>query len=1042
MPTVVRLRVHLAHQHILLMVLKRVLWAAAAWCNQPLFEVHTRVPTWWNQPLFEIPLEQLLHGFAPPMIPAAVTTITTAARGAWWLKGAPGVQSALAAAVTHLSRTLLRNRASTAAAHVLANQLPHAAPMPWRVAWFVLTSVLTLIGPPAVKALQKIHTSRQTDASATGTLLGGLPAPPLTRQAECSVDGLMSVAWQLDAVQACLPSMLPCLLTLILGYVIGRARGWMKAPPVVSPQQDGFWDTEVKAPPDTDENSVELSSVLIESPATKKAARTRSVEPLDSPRWLGFQAALEDMFDTDSESSEPPVALSLSLASPMRRRFLSWREAAHTTKTQRALHRIACSWLCAVGVRSLSVRRAMNRWLCVAKGVAKVHGLLVPVVRRFINIGLARGWLAWLEMIRARRERVRLLTWSMRFILQRQLALGFATWQGAWHHLEATRAVETRSQETMVRVLSILANQDQARGFKTWKGVVDDVKANHQRVYDACQAWMGNQCRRAWHNWRELVLERELMRRVAHAFRTPLLCHALATWADSSRAGARVNAQLAGAVRSFETVKFRQAYTQWSAVATQLVLQTKVLRSMLAVAFRSEQLWGLRTWHAHAALVRKWRERIKETARRAIKSMSLQSLRAAMNSWVAMSEARQRTQQKLLSAASAFRGDGILKAWNGWLSLLHDRQVMASAVYCWTHRLQRAGFASWVFAKCGTLKKKQLRAYISTLSPAKRSMRKAINSWNEYGYTMWALYRAAAAMRLREERVAFSTWHEHGCSDGERDAAMRGAVASMILSSFRASLNTWMSYAEEHAEASRMLSGALSSLKPEGRAMRSALNTWVGVMVQRRLMVVAVASLTNSEQLWGLRTWHAHAALVRKWRERIKETARRAIKSMSLQSLRAAMNSWVAMSEARQRNQQKLLFAASAFRGDGMRKAINTWSENVETFRSHVIAGRCALLCFLRRGMATWVSFWRSEVRSARELRRKVLGHVPPAALKAIQAQLVGGLRRKILGHMPPATLKAALKAVQTEEQIIPVSSDEDNVLPTGSRLPSPPPSP
>ena len=286
-----------------------------------------------------------------------------------------------------------------------------------------------------------------------------------------------------------------------------------------------------------------------------------------------------------------------------------------------------------------------------------------------------------------------------------------------------------------------------------------------------------------------------------------------------------------------------------------------------------------------------------------------------MNSWVAMSEARQRNQQKLLSAASAFRGDSMRKAWNGWLSLLHDRQVMASAVYCLTHRLQRAGFASWVFAMHGTLKKKQLRAYMSTLSPAKRSMRKAINSWSEYGHTMWALYRAAAAMRLREERVAFSTWHEHACSDGEREAAMRRAVASMILSSLRVSLNTWMSYAEEHAEASRVLAGALSSLKPEGRAMRLALNTWAGVMMQRRSMVVAVASLTNSEQLWGLRVWSAHAALVRRQRERVEETARRAIKSMSLQSLRAAMNAWVvkwiSISEAlqldRQRYQQALL---------------------------------------------------------------------------------------------------------------------------------------
>jgi hypothetical protein len=39
-----------------------------------------------------------------------------------------------------------------------------------------------------------------------------------------------------------------------------------------------------------------------------------------------------------------------------------------------------------------------------------------------------------------------------------------------------------------------------------------------------------------------------------------------------------------------------------------------------------------------------------------------------------------------------------------------------------------------------------------------------------------------------------------------------------------------------------VLAGALSSLQPEGRAMRSALNTWAGVMMQRRSMVVVADS--------------------------------------------------------------------------------------------------------------------------------------------------------------------------------------------------------
>ena len=87
----------------------RVFWTVAA--------------TWWNQPLFDIPRRQLLNQFAPPGTPAAITTITKAAHGAWWLKGA---LLPVGAAVRQLARNLLRDPA--AAAHVIASHLPQAAP--------------------------------------------------------------------------------------------------------------------------------------------------------------------------------------------------------------------------------------------------------------------------------------------------------------------------------------------------------------------------------------------------------------------------------------------------------------------------------------------------------------------------------------------------------------------------------------------------------------------------------------------------------------------------------------------------------------------------------------------------------------------------------------------------------------------------------------------------------------------------------------------------------------------------------------------------
>ena len=282
----------------------------------------TVAATWWHQPLFEFPRRQLLHELAPPVIPAAVTTIMTAAHGAWWLL-LKGPLLPVGAAVTQLTRNLLRNRASAAAAHVLVNQVPHAAPMPWRIAWFFITTVLTLIGPPAAKALQKIHASgqkRQTNAN-PGEIPTLLEAPPLTPLEGSSMD-----AWQ-DALRALLPSMIPCLLALVLGYAIGRARGWTKARPDVQGSPDA------KVPPytpETDETRMELdaeaardlalrlrftatppATAVVESPATDEAPRTRSIAPvttpMDSPRRLLDLEEEEDVvFDLWAPLSSSP----------------------------------------------------------------------------------------------------------------------------------------------------------------------------------------------------------------------------------------------------------------------------------------------------------------------------------------------------------------------------------------------------------------------------------------------------------------------------------------------------------------------------------------------------------------------------------------------------------------------------------------------------------------------------------------------------------------------------------------------------------------
>eukprot|EP00900_Chrysochromulina_parva_P014986 jgi/Chrpa1/23489/Chrysochromulina_OHIO_Genome00027411-RA len=545
-----------------------------------------------------------------------------------------------------------------------------------------------------------------------------------------------------------------------------------------------------------------------------------------------------------------------------------------------------------------------------------------------LNSGLSRGWGAWVAMAVERAEVMRKLRKGLSRMINRQLALGMAS----------MRAFATNSALILqlARDLGHLVHCKESRAWRTWLSTMVVWAESLRKLRMGVRKMINHKLDLGFDRWYELWIvlkaERESMRKSL------------------------------GFMLNF---KLSQAWGAWAEIALDCAEVMRKLRKSLSFMINRKVALGFAGWLAAIAHVRKQRERVEETARRAIKSMWLQSLQSATNTWVAISEARQRAQQALHSAASAFRGFGMRKAWNGWLGLLHDRQMMASAFYCWTHHLQRTGFASWLSSTVVSAMKQQLRQTLSCLSPTKRSMRKAINSWSEYGYTMWALSRGAAALRLRKECVAFSTWHEHICIDGERQAAMWRAVASMIQSSLRASLNTWMSYAEEHVEASRVLADAMSSLQPEGHVVHIALNIWVGIMVQRRSMVVALAKLTKSEQMWGLHTWRAHAALVRRQRERVEETARRAIKSMLLQSLRAAMNAWVAISEARQRAQQALLSAASGFRNVGLHKAWNGWlgllhdRQMREAQRGHMMKALLHLTNHeLSRGWSAWCLTW------------------------------------------------------------------------------------
>jgi len=230
-------------------------------------------------------------------------------------------------------------------------------------------------------------------------------------------------------------------------------------------------------------------------------------------------------------------------------------------------------------------------------------------------------------------------------------------------------------------------------------------------------------------------------------------------------------------------------------------------------------------------------------------------------------------------------------------------------------------------------------------------------------------------------QAACRQWSTRASSRAEKMRILRKGIGAFKRRKLAAGSRAWIDFYTGRKHLKRLLRSAASSFRGDG--MRKAWNGWLGLLHDREVMASAVYCSTHRLQRAGFASW---------------VSATKGSVTKLLLRLRDDVSSICSLSLAKR----------------SLRKAINSWSENVEPYRMYAIAGHRLKLCLLGRGLATWVSCWRSDVRSARELRRKVLEHVPLVALKAIQ----------------------------TEDETILWPSEDDNASPTGSRFPSPSPPP
>ena len=286
----------------------------------------------------------------------------------------------------------------------------------------------------------------------------------------------------------------------------------------------------------------------------------------------------------------------------------------------------------------------------------------------------------------------------------------------------------------------------------------------------------------------------------------------------------------------------------------------------------------------------------KRVLRRAVATFVLSRQHSAFSRWC---EHAAMSRTKLFRLRAAF------------LSML--QQSTRAALNTWSRRAQAHAAG-----------RRRLRA--AFLAFCGDGLRKAYNSWAARANELRTMHDAAVALMLREERDAFTTWHENATKAATNNAVRLRAAMAMVNATMRAALNSWIEMARARGSTEAVMAAALRVLMPEGREARAAFNTWGETHSRNRLMRRAIAAIVLS----GLRSvfvaWSANALSARNEDRRVDSIAYSAIMAMLHNSVRFSFNSWFDHARAHAVSQRLIRSSVAALLMSTAKKAFNKWT--------------------------------------------------------------------------------------------------------------------
>ena len=719
------------------------------------------------------------------------------------------------------------------------------------------------------------------------------------------------------------------------------------------------------------------------------------------------------------------------------------------------------------------MRAAFNSMLEFADKAAEAKRRMRSAAGAFKGDGVRKAWLSWCELLR---ERLAMDT-ALRRLKLRTLYVGFRSWcvaanakprggeriLASWFGSgrEKRKALNSwveyaQQRKNLLRAAAAIVRRGEYLAFSTWAVAVmgrakrlaamgrtvaslrlKDVRAAlnswiewtsarmeaQRRLRSAGKTFMGDNLRKGWFSWQEMVEARHSIAAALRRFTMHKQHQAFGSWREFAEEAGGARAKKRGVLASLspEGRAMRKGFNSWCEATEQV---SNMRRALSALVNRSMRL-GWNAWAEYA------QERAAALAAmsKAAGSLRNRGMRSAFNGWSECAAELSENQRKLKAAASAFTGNNVRKAWMSWLDASSQQLAMRRAVSSIIHRGMRLGFNAWR-QNAEELKAGQSAMRIAIASIANRPLRGALNGWLEFveiahadqrrlrgavtsmmqrelrqGFNSWqaiwmqlmAMLKAASFLVKRGMRLGFAAWTERVQALREQreqqKAVLRHAFISMQNRQLRPALNAWSEHARQAAEDKRRLLSAGKALM--GDNLRKGWFSWQEMVEARHSMATALRRFMMQSQHQAFGSWRefaeeagearaklkgAMAALspegrakrkgFNSWREAAEQVnnMRRALSALVNRSMLMGWNAWAEYAQERAAGLAAMGKAVSSLRNRGMRSAFNGWSECAAELSEGKRRLKAAASAFKGDGMRkAWNQWLTAAAEGARE---------------------------------------------------------------------------